>query len=527
MKLQTQETAAPAHVPAAAVLTSAYLAALFLGLPLVYHDGYFDVTEAKYVYFLAATAAYLLGMLACALVCRKERVPAARRGPTLTDGCMLAYALLLPLSSLLSGRLPAALFSPLDRYQGIVTVLLYAAMYFCVSRSLHWTRLNDIALALGCALSCLVALLNAFSLDPLRIRAALPAWERARYVSTVGNIDFFGAYLAAAFPFLLCRFAYARSRADGLLFGGTLLFAAPGVLLAGCESFFLAFAASLLLLPLLCGDSRAARRALLAVGALLPLLCALLPLLPPYPDGLYVSYWMRALLRPYVALPLAALYAAPALLLKTDASLPAFRRAYGFSLLILAALGALFLLLCNTALRSVPLGALDRFVKFGANWGTDRGRIWARCAEWFARYPLWQKLLGGGSGAVYLMDAPAPLFPDAVMDSAHNEYLHLLLTAGVLGLAAYLGLLTGALAPALRRLRQNPLASACALAVLAYAAQAAVNIAQPFSTPLLYAYVAVLAGTARNGGEENAPLSFLKGERSSDKVICFTRRTAC
>ncbi len=505
MKLRKNAVSMPTHGLWGETLTSAYLAALFLGLPLIFHDGYFDITEAKQVFFLASAGMYLFGMLVIRLLFGGCARPIRRPVLSMADGCILALLLIVVLSSALSGRFGAALLGALDRYQGVLTVLLYAGVYFCVSRSFRWTRLNDAALALGCALCCLLALLNAFSLDPLGIRAVLPAWVRTRYISAIGNIDFFGAYLAAAFPFLLARYAYAESRADKLLFAASLLLAAPGVALSGCESFFLAFIAAMVLLPLLCGTRRAMQRAFLASGALLAVLCALLPLLPPYPQGLYVSYWMRLLLQPTVALPLALLCFALAFALKSEAAYPKLTRAYRIALLSACALGAAFLLLSNTLLRDTSFGTLDRFVKFGTGWGTDRGRIWSRCVAWYRTYPFLQKLIGGGSGVVYALDSVAPLFPDAVMDSAHNEYLHLLLTTGICGLLAYLGLLIGALMPALRRMRGNALAMACALSVLAYAVQAAVNIAQPFSTPLLYAYLAALAGLRRSAAPSYSP----------------------
>ena len=75
-------------------------------------------------------------------------------------------------------------------------------------------------------------------------------------------------------------------------------------------------------------------------------------------------------------------------------------------------------------------------------------------------------------------------------DSAHNEYLHYLLTGGLLGLGAYLALLATALRGALRK--PSPVRTALGLAVAAYSLQAAVNIAQPFTTPLFFPLLALL-----------------------------------
>jgi len=76
-----------------------------------------------------------------------------------------------------------------------------------------------------------------------------------------------------------------------------------------------------------------------------------------------------------------------------------------------------------------------------------------------------------------------------VTDSAHNEYLHYLLTGGVFGLGAYLGLLVLAVRTALKK--PSPMRTALALGCASYAVQAVVNIAQPFTTPLFFALLAL------------------------------------
>ena len=61
-----------------------------------------------------------------------------------------------------------------------------------------------------------------------------------------------------------------------------------------------------------------------------------------------------------------------------------------------------------------------------ASWGTDRGRIWAFAARFYDSLPPVQKLFGAGSGALFHADAARPLFSDASLDTAHNEYLQYL-----------------------------------------------------------------------------------------------------
>ena len=47
----------------AAVLTTAYLCTVFLLHPLVFSNLYFNITETKHIFFLAASGVYLLALL--------------------------------------------------------------------------------------------------------------------------------------------------------------------------------------------------------------------------------------------------------------------------------------------------------------------------------------------------------------------------------------------------------------------------------------------------------------------------------
>ena len=153
----------------------------------------------------------------------------------------------------------------------------------------------------------------------------------------------------------------------------------------------------------------------------------------------------------------------------------------------------LLLLLVNGDPALAP-GALEPYLVLDADFGSDRGAIWRHCLAFYGELPWWQKLLGAGSGALARWDSLHRLFPDAVVDSAHNEYLHYLLTHGLVGLGAYLGWLFFALRAALRG--KSALYAALGLGAAAYAAQAAVNIAQSATTPLFLAILALLAGGA-------------------------------
>ncbi len=420
---------------------------------------------------------------------------------------MLAFVLLFALSGALSGRFGESLLAPYNRYQGLVTVLVYAGVYFAVSRRFRFTYASFLALTVGFAAVCVVAMLNDFLLDPLQIRAELSRLDRVRYISTVGNLDFYGSVLAVLFSAVLAFFCHAETSAWSVPAGVALLFGAYGMLLSGSESFVLAFIATLLLFPLfLLGQPRPLRRFLAAVAALLIAMRLAYFLHARLGGELYVSYFMRVLLNPAVSAAIALICLCALVLAGRLKNTRAARRRYALALAALLLAGAAFFALANTLLIDRSFGALDRFVKWNANWGTERGKIWAYCLDAYRSLPPLNKLFGGGPGYLYHYDLPHPLFPDAVLDTAHNEYLQYLLTIGAAGLTAYLALLLSAALPALRRAAREPLALGCLVGAAAYAAQAAVNIAQPFSTPFLFVFLGILSAL-RRAENQTTPLT--------------------
>jgi len=224
-------------------------------------------------------------------------------------------------------------------------------------------------------------------------------------------------------------------------------------------------------------------------------LCAFVfGLLSALPSETYLSSFFAAVCRPLLALPLLVASLALWLMLRRVPAerLSRAKRPYAATLAIALLLGIVALVLLNTLLKQLPLGSLERYLRFSESWGTDRGRIWTFVIGVYDKLPFAQKLFGASSGALFHADAVSPIFSDAGLDTAHNEYLQYLITNGLLGLVCYLAVLFFALREGFRRSKSDPFYRGLTLAVAAYAVQATVNIAQPMTTPLLIVLIGIL-----------------------------------
>ncbi len=145
------------------------------------------------------------------------------------------------------------------------------------------------------------------------------------------------------------------------------------------------------------------------------------------------------------------------------------------------------LYLANTGWNEEIWAPYRNILVFNDSWGTGRGLAWRLGMEyWRNDATLFAKLFGYGPDTFYIitMDRFMNVMQKAgygMFDSAHNEYYEYFLTIGIFGLVAYIVTLVTAVRC---MLRDGEDAKVLALAVLAYACQAAVNIAVPIMTPV-------------------------------------------
>lgn len=477
-------------------ITAAYVSAVCFLLPLVYRDGYFDITQAKALCYGVLTILFLAAGCVAGLCRRRPGLWEEKASGG--EKAMMVFAWVFLLSCLLSADPSGAVLGERNRYQGATAILLYTGLYFFLSRRADPGKSFVYWLLGGFFCAAGLGVLNHLGADPLGLIAPLSDFDRGRFVSTVGNINFFGGYISLTLPVCLTLLLTAERRSFRWGLGLLGILGLWGGMASKSESTVLGLGAALAVLPFLLRDRPESLR---RFPLLLP--CLALAMqgfrgLAAATGGDGFSALTGLLLRPAVSAALAAFGMVLwwALRRRSPGALRRLVRAYGWCLGAGLLAAVLLVLLANTVIPSDRLGTLERYVVLDADWGTDRGEVWRFCLDVYGDFPWWRKLLGGGPGVLARADALRPVFSDARLDSAHNEYLHYLLTTGALGLLSYLALLASTARDALRRD-----GSALSLALLAgcagYAAQAAVSIAQPATTPLFFLFLSVLAARRR------------------------------
>ena len=118
-----------------------------------------------------------------------------------------------------------------------------------------------------------------------------------------------------------------------------------------------------------------------------------------------------------------------------------------------------------------------------------------------------QKLFGYGADTFALI--MQYYFPPAqsggtitIYDSAHNEYLHYLITIGLFGTGSYITFMLASVAAMARKMKEQPEVMAIMIAVLAYMIQAVVNINLPIAMPIIIQLLAMGVGRKKIPAED-------------------------
>ena len=157
-------------------------------------------------------------------------------------------------------------------------------------------------------------------------------------------------------------------------------------------------------------------------------------------------------------------------------------------------------------------GALSSYVVFNDEWGTQRGYVWKRAMEIYTKkLNLLQKIFGYGPDTFALIMQyyyPGEMQNGrmVIFDSAHNEYLHYLVTTGFVGMASYLVFMVSSIVAMAKKIKEQPIVAAVMMAVLAYAIQAVVNINLPIAMPIILQLLAMGVGRKKTAdkAEEKA-----------------------
>lgn len=409
-------------------------------------------------------------------------------------------------------------------YGGCMMVLFTAASYLAVRAFAPQKLLNGLTFCVGIttALVTVLYVLNIFNIDLIGTYADTAVVERAQFFSTLGQKNFCSGFMAFALPLVFYAFLVARGVRHTMFYGIPAFFGALALAVVDADGLALGIGAAVLVL--ICQrifTTRTLRR-LAVVGMFF------------FADAGWMQY-MRTHVYTQGGKPILASfghYAQVGFAVCAAVWAVLFFALHGCEIplwkagRVLAAvavsLGVVLVVLANFLPGFPSLGQkLDDLLVFSDDWGTYRGTAWRISWSAWTAQPLWRKLVGVGPGMMHTAVAQwAGADITARMKTfyaAHNEYLELLLTGGVLSLAAWVWFV----AAHLRKAAQNwlrPGVAPVTLALVSYLAHAAVSIRVSMIFPEIMLLFALLQVFCLPPEEDAlpAPAKGKKGSRAAE-----------
>ena len=141
--------------------------------------------------------------------------------------------------------------------------------------------------------------------------------------------------------------------------------------------------------------------------------------------------------------------------------------------------------------KHTSLGIFENYLRFSPDFGSDRGSVWIALLTAFISFPIVKIFIGSGPDTIY--QVLLEYYPNEIrngsllpFDSAHNEYIHYLITTGLIGLAAYCTLIGVLISWSLRRAKKSEFMLPLAASAICYVVQGFFNISVVSVTPLFF-----------------------------------------
>lgn len=489
---------------------------ILAGVPVIFHDYYFDILSFKYHFYVAVVVSMVVVLLIVAIIFinKDNREYEGRnrnaiiKGFTIkslsaADWSMLAFFVAVVISTFQSEYFYESFWGNEGRYCGLFLTILYIFSFFIITKCLRFKSWYlDVFLAAG-MIVCIIGILHYFQFDPIGFKVDLVDRDYKNFTSTIGNINTYTSYIAIVTGMSSILFVIEKNIYKKIWYLICLVVSLFSLITGISDNAYLALLALYGLLPLyLFSNLKGFKEYALMLAILFSEFQLIDFVMQKFPkhvmqiSGLFnvISGYSKLF---YVVVMLwvatAALYVLDYVLGKKNLGKKESnvgRFAWLVVIAIVVALAVFVLYDVNVNGNIDRYGSLSGYLFFNDDWGTHRGYIWRIGLESYQRFPLIHKIFGYGPDTFGIItkynyyDEMIKLYGEK-FESAHNEYLQYFITIGVVGLISYLSLLAVSIFKMLKGMEREPAVIAIVFAVICYGAQAFVNISVPIVAPVM------------------------------------------
>lgn len=489
----------------ARVVLCVYLFLLIVVFPYYAPEGFVKLGVHKYIFFREVGIQCLFMMfpaVAFLTVCQWKHLSWNQLSKT--DWAMLFYAATVIVSYICTEWKEKAFWGAEGWSMGLVSQLMFVAIYFAVSRFSDKIEIWYAVLIAASSGVFLIGLLNRFSIYPFWMDSDEPSY----FISTIGNINWFCGYWSVLFPIGLVLYWNGEC---GKPWAKAVLAAYVGLgymvgIVQGSSSGFLVLGAVLFILFVMSFTEndrllRWLELMLLFAGSVL----IISVVKQVFPGALNYSSEMEEWLTQFAVCSLLLGVVASChviawyLLKKKQHPVRTVRGGVHRTIAVSAFLVGLAIVIitfyCNVVYSRTGKSPVDASVfVFNTDWGNGRGAAWIAGGRAFAAMPVIQKLVGAGPdcfeycvyGNLDIAEVLYSVFGTSRLTNAHNELLTTLVNTGVCGLMSYVAIFFTSMLRQFRKGAENNFLLVSAVCIFAYAINNLVSFQQVVSTPMVF-----------------------------------------
>ncbi len=500
--------------------------------PLLYANAYTDIMDVKYICYYQTVIGMLVLLLAAVLIMMamdykkykgehtKKLIGSLlpknwKRTFFVSDIAAVLFLIATAVSTLCSDYFYESFWGNEGRYSGMFLLSLYVISYLIISR--FWKPkgwLMELFLVTG-MIMCVIGITDYFRMDVLNFRGPdVPLEESDIFTSTIGNINYYTAYVGMIMGFCAALFLTAKKRWQVMWYYGCMIISFFAIIMGCSDNAYLALAAMFGLLPFaVFQDRQCVKRYLVMLATFFTVVLCIDRINQVFGDTVIGLDSLFGVITSFGGLVYAVilLWVVAAGFWFYDRKKSAagkkcgngFVYAWGgFSLLVLLAF-AFVVYDANIGGHADRYGAARNYLVFSRSWGSERGYIWGASMKLYQEFSWVKKLFGYGPDTFGILTTSNIIYEmtritGKLYDCAHNEYLHYLLTVGIVGTAAYVTFLGASIGCMWKNWKKNPYIIGALTAVLCYAFQAIINNSLPLTTPMMWLLLSIgVAGCRR------------------------------
>lgn len=484
---------------------------------LFLNDGYSNVLTLRYQLFWIAGIITIGLTVLCSVIERKKSQEAEKTRIHLETYEIAIFAFLAAciLSTVFSDYKYEAVWGNEGRLCGLFFLSICCFLYLIISRKLYFkTWLIDLFL-FSSMLACIWGITDFFQLDIFNLKEGFYIVDKYNFVSSIGNVNTYTAFLAFVVGISSVLFMEATDRKKLLWYGGCFIVSLFAMIVGLSDNAYLALGALFGFLPYYAfRNNRGTRRYICMVAIFASVVQSIA----------WISVWFEDQVVPISSLftvlikfkgfifIVLILWLFFAMFCKWDnqknkksvVPMPKILRIIWTGLILTVIISVIILLIIvNTSEDQEKYSAVANYLVLDDAWGTHRLYNWRLGIENYKKFSPIHKLFGYGPetyGIVTVTNNLSEMMEkfSEKYDNAHNEYLQFFITIGPIGLITYLSILFSSIRSIIKKTLDNPYAMAVVFAVICYCAQATVNLATPMTFPFVWIFLAMGTAIGRN-----------------------------